>query len=200
MGLGQPILLLLRASRHQNFDVNSPDFKLLLQISEKHHMGQIKQRPLLTTCVFRDMEVAVSCVLLHGLPAVPGHGPGTRSGCELRLRCQWAAESPTLPYPWPWAEGREGTSSVPVTLAASLSETARAKPLPATVRLQHPPWWAEEAGCPAVAKESLRGARGQGASPAWLLHMAERGPPAQSPAVLPLLLTCCTSPPHFPEP
>lgn len=200
MGLGQPILLLLRASRHQNFDVNSPDFKLLLQISEKHHMGQIKQRPLLTTCVFRDMEVAVSCVLLHGLPAVPGHGPGTRSGCELRLRCQWAAESPTLPYPWPWAEGREGTSSVPVTLAASLSETARAKPLPATVRLQHPPWWAEEAGCPAVAKESLRGARGQGASPAWLLHMAERGPPAQSPAVLPPLLTCCTSLPHFPEP
>ena len=89
---------------------------------------------------------------------------------------------------------------MPVTLAASLSETARAKPLPAAVRLQHPPWRAEEAGCPAAAKESLRGARGQGASPAWLLHVAERGPPARSPAVLPPLLTCCTSPPHFPEP
>ena len=199
MGLGQPILLLLRESRHQNFDVNSPDFKLLLQISEKHHMGQIKQQPLLTTCVFRDVEVAVSYVL-RGLHAVPGHGPGTGRGCELRLSGRWAIESPTLPYPWPWAEGREGTSSVPVTLAASLLETARAKPLPAAVRLQHPPWRAQEAGCPAAAKESLRGARGQGASPAWLLHVAERGPPAQSPAVLPPLLTCCTSPPHFPEP
>ena len=37
---------------------------------------------------------------------------------------------------------------MPVTLAASLSVTAHAKPLPAAVRLHHPPWRAEEAGCP----------------------------------------------------
>ena len=80
MGPGQPILLLLRESRHQNFDVNSPDFKLLLQMSEKHHMGQIKQRPLLTTCVFRDVEVEMSCVFLHGLPAVPWAWPWDKVG------------------------------------------------------------------------------------------------------------------------
>lgn len=39
-------------------------------------------------------------------------------------------------------------SSVPVTLAASSSETASAKPLLAAVRLRRPPWRAEEARCP----------------------------------------------------
>lgn len=90
-----------------------------------------------------------------------------------------------------------------VTLAASLSETARAKPLPAAVRLHHPPWRAEEAGCPQECCALLlprKACEESEDSPAWLLHVAERGLPAQSPAALPPLLTCCMSPPHFPEP
>ena len=161
MGPGQPLFLLLRESRPQNFDVNSPDFKLLLQISEKHHMGQIKQRPLLTTCVFRDVEVEMSCVLLHGLPAVPGHGLGTRGGCALLLSCYWAAESPTLSYTWPWAEGREsrqlsacdlGCLPLGNSLCQASARCCQAAPSSLAGRGGRVP---SGMLCPAAAKESL---------------------------------------------
>lgn len=62
----------------------------------------------------------------------------------------------------------EVQSGSSVTLAASSSEAASAKPLPTAVRLWCPPWWIEEAHRPqedsSLHLQRKAGERGQGAS------------------------------------
>lgn len=79
-GPGATILLLRRGFRHQNFHVNSPDFKMF-QISEKHHMGQIKQ-PL---CAYEMQRRKCPLLLLLGAllfwaPQNPRAQPWDRGG------------------------------------------------------------------------------------------------------------------------
>lgn len=112
MGLGWPVFLLSRKSGHQNFYVNSPEFKVLFQISEMCHTGPRKHNPHWPPVL---CEMQRRSILCRPPPQVPcsswGRALAHRRGCEFLLgsgsvprpsSC-WAAVPPAPPC----TEGRE---------------------------------------------------------------------------------------------
>ena len=119
-------------------------------------MGQIKHDPHWPHVLYERQRWTCPLPSSTGLLQSLGMALGPRKGCELLLG-RWypvpraAAGLQCLPpclALGPGLKEEKPDSSVSVTLAASFSETASAKPLPAAVRLRRPPWRAEEACCP----------------------------------------------------
>lgn len=102
---------LSRASRHQNFYGNPRDFEMLLHISKKHHMSQIKHGPHWPPVLTRGRGRSVLCALVGAVLLGPLQG-GALCSClgawfPSHRTNRWAPVPSRPALYWPPAEGRE---------------------------------------------------------------------------------------------
>lgn len=110
-GPGAVIPSLSRASRYQNFYGNPRDFEMLLHISKKHHMSQIKHVPHWPPVLTRGRGRSVLYALVGAVLLGPLQG-GALCSClgawfPSHRTTQWATVPSHPALYWAPAEGRE---------------------------------------------------------------------------------------------